>query len=284
MKRKLLALLSMLACMSIVAACGASSSNESASGKDSGSEVSSETSSETSSEASDDSSIGGNESSEHTHSYGDWKSDDTNHWKECACKEESEKGAHSGGEATCTAKAKCEVCGEEYGALVEHSYTILKYDADGHWYECECGASAEKEGHKGGDAACTGAAICEVCEQPYGKVGEHIYNVAKKDDTHHWNECACGEADESSKVAHEYSIAKNDETNHWNECSCGVQGEVTAHSYEAKHDDNNHWEECVCGYKVNEVAHSFGDFLTNDEKHWKECECGAISEESVHPY
>ena len=75
MKRKLLALLSMLACMSIFAACGASSSNESSSGNDSGSEVSSEVSSESSSEASEDSS--------HVHSYGDWKGDETNHWKEC---------------------------------------------------------------------------------------------------------------------------------------------------------------------------------------------------------
>ena len=221
MKRKLLALLSMLACMSIFAACGASSSNESSSGNDSGSEVSSEVSSESSSEASEDSS--------HVHSYGDWKGDETNHWKECECGEESEKGTHSGGEA-----------------------------------------------------ACTGKAICETCGQSYGNAGEHIYNVAKKDDTYHWNECGCGDVDENSKVAHEYTIAKNDETNHWNECSCGAQSEVTAHSYEAKNDDNNHWEECACGHKINEVAHSFGDFLTNEEKHWKECECGVISAESVH--
>ena len=32
-------------------------------------------------------------------------------------------GIHTGGEATCTSKAICDVCGEEYGELGEHHYT-----------------------------------------------------------------------------------------------------------------------------------------------------------------
>ena len=51
--------------------------------------------------------------------------------------------AHSGGTATCTAKAKCEKCGEEYGDFGEHT---------------------------GGEATCTEKAVCEVCSQPYGEV------------------------------------------------------------------------------------------------------------------
>ena len=47
-----------------------------------------------------------------------WKSDDTNHWHECtACGEKLDTAKHSGGKATTTKKAKCEICGAEYGAL-----------------------------------------------------------------------------------------------------------------------------------------------------------------------
>lgn len=51
------------------------------------------------------------------HSYGEeWKSDGTNHWKECTiCKAKKEQGEHSGGKATCKDKAECEVCGASYG-------------------------------------------------------------------------------------------------------------------------------------------------------------------------
>lgn len=33
---------------------------------------------------------------------------------------------HSGGEATCTKKAKCEICGAEYGELLGHDYVVIK--------------------------------------------------------------------------------------------------------------------------------------------------------------
>ena len=47
-----------------------------------------------------------------------WKTDGEGHWHECTvCGEASEKAAHSGGEATCAAKAVCEVCGAEYGEV-----------------------------------------------------------------------------------------------------------------------------------------------------------------------
>ena len=47
-----------------------------------------------------------------------WKTDGEGHWHECTvCSEASEKAAHSGGEATCAAKAVCEVCGAEYGEV-----------------------------------------------------------------------------------------------------------------------------------------------------------------------
>lgn len=35
------------------------------------------------------------EKPQHTHSYGDWQKDETNHWRECACGEKADSAAHS---------------------------------------------------------------------------------------------------------------------------------------------------------------------------------------------
>ena len=52
----------------------------------------------------------------------DWTTDGTAHWHECSrCDEVNDKASHSGGTATCAALAKCEVCGEGYGEVLEHT-------------------------------------------------------------------------------------------------------------------------------------------------------------------
>ena len=55
------------------------------------------------------------------HNYGDtYESDGEYHWKVCqteGCDEKTKKEAHKGGTATTTEKAKCDVCGAEYGDL-----------------------------------------------------------------------------------------------------------------------------------------------------------------------
>ena len=82
------------------------------------------------------------------HSFGDWKSDgDGTHTRKCTvdgCKG-VETMACSGGNATCTEKAICEVCGKAYGKLDPNNHADLKHisakaateDAEGnieYWY------------------------------------------------------------------------------------------------------------------------------------------------------
>ena len=56
------------------------------------------------------------------------------------CGDERTPSAHVGGTATCTAKAICEECGEAYGALLDHTYTVLVEDGDKHYSACaDCG-------------------------------------------------------------------------------------------------------------------------------------------------
>ncbi|MSS01492.1 hemoblobin-interacting domain-containing protein [Floccifex porci] len=57
----------------------------------------------------------------HDHVFTDtWEKDDTYHWHKCQhenCTEIKDQAKHSGGTATCTSKAVCEYCDEEYGEL-----------------------------------------------------------------------------------------------------------------------------------------------------------------------
>ena len=98
-----------------------------------------------------------------------------------------EKTDHKGGEATCVSKAKCEVCGTEYGEIdstnhkntetrnaVEATCTADGYTGDTYCADCdtklEDGEVIKAEGHKGGEATCVDKAVCEVCKQEYGEI------------------------------------------------------------------------------------------------------------------
>ena len=110
------------------------------------------------------------------HSASDWKSDNTDHWKECTVVGcgviiEGSKAAHTAGEwiidtpATATTSGskhkECTVCG--YTMTIEtipatgggehtHSYgSEWKNDADNHWHECSCGDKKDTAAHTAGE-------------------------------------------------------------------------------------------------------------------------------------
>ena len=70
---------------------------------------------------------------------GEWKNDETHHWHECTCGEIDTKVEHSGGTATETEKAKCEVCGASYGELL--TPPAHECDFNGEWKYDEAKAS-----------------------------------------------------------------------------------------------------------------------------------------------
>ena len=111
------------------------------------------------------------------HTYGEWKHNAEKHWKECTtegCTAKSEEGNHEGGTATCTTKAVCAKCGEEYGELAAHTYGETKHDADNHWQECtECGAIKDKVAHKAVWADIDGGRVAK-CECGYEMAVEKV--------------------------------------------------------------------------------------------------------------
>ena len=63
----------------------------------------------------------------HNHQSSDWEHNETEHWQVCTCGVVFNKAAHSGGKATCKAKAVCEICKESYGSPDLNNHAELKH-------------------------------------------------------------------------------------------------------------------------------------------------------------
>ncbi|MBP3605163.1 MAG: carbohydrate-binding domain-containing protein [Clostridia bacterium] len=174
----------------------------------------------------------------HTHG-SEWKNDANEHWNECSCGDKANKAAHSGGSATCQAKAKCEVCNAEYGELAACA---------------------------GGTATCTEKAKCATCGKEYGEFAPHNYNITNgyKGSDGHANTCSCGAHD--TPVSHTPDRTEATETDPIKCTVCGyiiepVKGHVHAPKSEWKSDEDNHWHECTgCeGQQLEKAAHIDGN-------------------------
>ncbi len=194
------------------------------------------------------------------HDFTELKSDATDHWYKCAnCDATTAKEAHTGGTATCTEKAKCEVCDTAYGELASHSYTELKSDADGHWYKCaNCDATTAKEAHTGGTATCTEKAICSVCDIAYGDLLDHNFTVLQSDATDHWYKCVNCDAT-TEKEAHKGGTASCTEKAICEVCDAEY-GELADHDFSVLQSDaTDHWYKCAnCDATTAKEAHKGG--------------------------
>ena len=85
-----------------------------------------------------------------------WTSDGDVHYKLCkreGCGAHVDEAAHSGGTASCEAKAVCEVCGAEYGEYAAHTLvkkerveaTCANAGTEAYWTCSECGKSFSDE-------------------------------------------------------------------------------------------------------------------------------------------
>ena len=104
-----------------------------------------------------------------------------------------------GGEATCTAKAECSVCGDEYGEIAPHAYT-QKITDEAHkisaatciakatyWYDCEnCDANAKLADKAG----MTEEAIAALKYED-GDFAAHNYTKKCEDEAHIAKEATC---------------------------------------------------------------------------------------------
>ena len=173
---------------------------------------------------------------------------------------------------------QCTVCGAKTGIEV-HSYTDKKFDGNGHWAVCACGAETHHDKHSL-TAKHNESQHWQECVCGY-KTGETAHELTSKYDTAgHWQECECGYA--TDKTDHSME-GKSSADGHWDACACGYKTDVAAHAWTDKFDTQNHWQECsVCGYKTGETAHSLTKNV-NETQHQVKCEsCGYKTEWENH--
>ncbi len=169
-----------------------------------------------------------------------------------------------------------------------HSYIgHIRYDADGHWEECDCGEIFNYSRHSGeqmGADEDSHYSICNVCEQAFN-VTPHSGATEDCDETHHFNVCdGCGEGYNES--SHHYSDSMNyDGSLHWYECTdCDYVPYFREHSYSKQKTDEHHWEECVdCGITTEKKEHTYEVKPLTYGTHWSVCSfCSHAIDEVEH--
>ena len=238
----------------------------------------------------------------HEHSFGGWKNDGTNHWKECSCGEISEKSPHNFGEWELiyydvntkydVCERRCLTCGyEQIDRYREHQHYYTDDWSSGsttHWKVCYYCKEVNQDtvaNHTFGDWTETKPATtteeglkertCSVCEYTQEEtIPVHTHDVHDKA----W---------------------KYDDTNHWQECSCGEKLNVANHAYgewrvtkpATETEEGSKARDCtVCDYVQTETIpmlkheHSYGDWQKDKTQHWKECRCGKKTEVGNHTF
>ncbi len=177
------------------------------------------------------------------HDWGAWKSNgNVTHTRVCSRDaSHTETENCSGGEATCTAKAKCSTCNAEYGETNpnNHAGTLGEWQSDGnnHWkeYSC-CGAEADRAPHDWDNGEVTTQPTCT-------NAGEKTFTC---------NECGRKKTEQIDATGHSWKQEWNsDETHHWHECVNGCDAK-DAYAEHADADKNHVCD--TCGKVLSECA------------------------------
>ena len=228
-----------------------------------------------------------------------WTTDETDHWKVCqtvGCGNIIDKAPHSGGEATCVAKAVCSVCGVQYGEVnaSNHKHTEVRNAKAATC--CEAGYT--------GDTWCTDCNTKIANGTVIPATGKHVDVDGKweTDGTSHWHTCyfgtkfditahSGGEAtckDKAICSVCSTAYGKLDTSNHKGNTYLKDQKEATC--YEEGYTGDTYCSDCDVKIKDGTViaksAHNPASVWTTDEtNHWKVCQtigCGNIIDKAPH--
>ena len=204
-----------------------------------------------------------------------YKSDDTNHWKECTiCHDKKSVEAHTpGAAATELAAQTCTVCKRELQAALPHEHifsTEWEYDAESHYHRClsetvKCYVK-QNEAHHVFDNDCD--IDCNTCG--YIRVAPHKYNPSwRGSEEGHWRVCTICEQN-SDVVPHVPGPEATLETPQvCEDCNFVIEVPLShVHNYGDVwyHDENQHWQTCTDCIKSNTpVDHTWDDGVVVEE-------------------
>lgn len=180
--------------------------------------------------------------------------------------------------------------------MINHSYTVLQSDDNGHWYKCaDCDAKTAVTAHSGGTATCQHKAVCSVCGKEYGELGAH--NYSENTDTKYLKSAAtcthkavyyqscsvCGE-----KGTNTFEYGEVNSSNHVGPIYKVGQKEATC--YEDGYTGDTYCSDCnakiASGTAISKTAHNPASVWTTDaDYHWKECQtvgCGNLIDKAQH--
>ena len=240
----------------------------------------------------------------HEHSFGGWKNNGTQHWKECSCGEKSEESPHNFGEWELiyydvntkydVCERRCLTCGyEQIDRYREHQHYYTDDWSSGsttHWKVCYYCKEVNQDtvaNHTFGDWTETKPATtteeglkertCSVCEYTQEEtIPVHTHDVHDKawkyDDTNHWQECSCGE--KLNVANHIYGD--------WRETKPATETEAGSRERDCT----------VCEYVqveiIPEIGHEHGihdeTWKYDKTQHWQECSCGEKLNVANHTY
>ncbi len=199
------------------------------------------------------------------HNYSeDWTTDENEHWHVCQ-NDNSHHSAtepHTGGTATCSAKAVCTVCKNEYGTLLDHNYDDEWHsDENGHWHICTVGGEAGTVTAHTPDRDApteTEPVKCTVCD--------YIVTPATGYVTHTPDE-----------------VWHSDGEKHWHNCT-GCEEKLNIATHSGGSATCEHKAECeICNAAYGDLAdHTYGEWQTYDgSQHKRVCSVNAAHIEYV---
>ena len=238
----------------------------------------------------------------HEHSFGGWKNNGTQHWKECSCGEKSEESPHNFGEWELIyydVNTKCDVCErqcltcgyEQIDRYREHQHYYTDDWRSGsttHWKECYYCKEVDQD---------------TVADHTFGDWTETKPATTTEEGLRERTCSVCEYTQEETIPVHTHDVHdkawKYDDTNHWQECSCGEKLNVANHAYgewsvtkpATETEEGSKARDCtVCDYVQTETIpmldheHSYGDWQKDETQHWKECRCGEKTEVGNHTF
>ena len=221
-----------------------------------------------------------------------WTAEGNVHYKACKrCGAHIDEAAHSGGTASCEAKAVCEVCGAEYGEYAAHALvktereeaTCAQAGVEAYWTCSACGKLFSDENGTN--------EISEPVVIP--ATGNHVYGAdLVKDATGHWYECSvCGNKKDFAEHTPDKDAPTETEGVVCTVCDYQIEpaaGHEHSPSDVWSADDQYHWHDCGgCSQQLDKAEHLYdvqkvsNEYLAsaatcmNKATYYYSCECGA---------
>ena len=181
---------------------------------------------------------------------------------------------HTGGTATCSQLAVCDICGSQYGDYDADNHKAVSawtQENGKHYHKCEygCDTHLDEADCSGGEATCTSLAVCETCGNSYGSVNPDNHTgtvVWTKTETTHSSKYSCCDTPVVIEEAHDW-----------------VNGVCSECGYECQHDGGTATcsQLAVCDLCGSEYGDYDADnhkavsaWTQENGKHYHKCEYG----------